>query len=42
MQLRVSHEDVIQLIRETGNESENNDQVVISEFLAIISMYPTP
>jgi Ca2+-binding EF-hand superfamily protein len=30
MQLRVTHEDVIQLIKETGNQSEGYDQVVLS------------
>lgn len=30
MQLRLTHEDVIQLIRETGNQSENYNQVELS------------
>lgn len=38
MQLRVTHEDVVQLIKETGNDSADFNQVLLSEFLAIISM----
>lgn len=39
MQLKISYEDAIQLIKETGNKSENYDKVSLSEFLAIVSMY---
>ena len=39
MQLKISYEDAIQLIKETGNKSEDYDKVSLSEFLAIVSMY---
>ena len=36
MQLRIAHDEVVELIGQTGND--NPDEVALPEFLAIISM----